>query len=103
MSIITDDDEAAFARPIIGALGKLTEEVKTKVDEHTLKLFQRHCEMSGTTQAGLVRDFIYLAAHGKTYRAMAAEKMLHDQERIDALRVLTGPIEGPELTAGGLA
>lgn len=101
MSTLQDDDDAAFARPIIGPLGKLTEDLKTKVDERTLEVFQHQCSLSGTSPAGLLRDFVYLTCYGKTYRAMAAEKLMHDQERTDALRVLTGQIEGPELHAVG--
>lgn len=101
MSILQDDDDAAFARPIIGALGKLTEDLKTKVDERTLEVFQHQCSLSGTSPAGLLRDFVYLTCYGKTYRAMAAEKLMHDQERSEALRVLTGRIEGPERRAAG--
>lgn len=101
MSILQDDDDPAFSRPIIGALGKLTVELKTKVDPETARLFESLCKLSGTTTSGLLRDFIYHANYGKTYRAMAAEKMLHDQERIDTQRALVGPIGAPEFAERG--
>ncbi|MNV67949.1 hypothetical protein D3C71_1607740 [compost metagenome] len=101
MTILQDHDDAAFARPIIGALGKLTEDLKTKVDERTAELFRHQCSMSSTDTSGLIRDFVYLSVYGKTYRAMAAEKLIHDQERTDALRALTGQIQGPEFAERG--
>ena len=101
MSTIDQDQEPAFARGIAGPLGKLTEDLKTKVDEATDKVFRQHCALSGTDASTLLRDFVYLTCYGKTWRAMAAEKLLHEEERIGALRKLTGPFEGPEFAERG--
>ena len=101
MSTIDQDQEPAFARGIAGPLGKLTEDLKTKVDEATDKVFRQHCALSGTDASTLLRDFVYLTCYGKTWRAMAAEKLIHDEQRIDALRTLTGPFEGLEFGQRG--
>jgi len=101
MSTIDQDQEPAFARGIAGPLGKLTEDLKTKVDESTDKVFRQHCALSGTDPSTLLRDFVYLTCYGKTWRAMAAEKLIHDEERIGALRKLAGPFEGPEFAQRG--
>lgn len=99
MSILDHQDEPAFARGIAGPLGKLTEDLKTKVDESTDQVFRQHCSLNGTDPSTLLRDFVYLTCYGKTWRAMAAEKLLHEEKRTDALRRLTGPFEGPESPA----
>lgn len=90
------EEEPAFARDIVGPLGKLVEVFKTKVDERTYGLFIRHCALNGSNPSGLLRDFIYLCVYRKTYRAMVAEKLIHDDERTEALRELTGHIGAPE-------
>lgn len=101
MPTIDQQDEPAFARGIAGPLGKLTEDLKTKVDESTDKVFRQHCALNGTDPSTLLRDFVYLTCYGKTWRAMAAEKLIHDEERIGALRRLTGLFEGPEFGQRG--
>lgn len=101
MSTIDQDQEPAFARGIAGPLGKLTEDLKTKVDQTTDEVFRRHCALSNTDTATLLRDFIYLTCYGKTWRQMVAEKLIHDGERTDAMRKLTGPFEGPEFAQRG--
>jgi hypothetical protein len=57
--------------------------------------------LSNTDTATLLRDFIYLTCYGKTWRQMVAEKLIHDGERTDAMRKLTGPFEGPEFAQRG--
>lgn len=101
MSTIDQDQETAFARGIAGPLGKLTEDLKTKVDEATDKVFRRHCALSGTDPSTMLRDFVYLTSYGKTWRQMVAEKLMHDGERIGAMRKLAGPFEGPESGESG--
>ncbi|WPG35332.1 hypothetical protein [Variovorax sp. EBFNA2] len=101
MSTIDHDQEPAFARGIAGPLGKLTEDLKTKVDETTHKIFLQHCAASDTDTSTLLRDFVYMCSYGKTWRQMVAERLIHDGERTDAMRKLTGPFEGPEFGAKG--
>ncbi len=96
MSTEENDETPMFARGIAGPLGKLTQDMKTKVDEHTEYLFRRDCALSGTDVATEIRDFIYMRCYGKTYREMVAEKLLHEIDRTDALHALKGPFEGPE-------
>ena len=100
MTAIDHDHEPAFARGIAGPLGKLTEDLKTKVDEATDQVFRQHCALSGTDPSTLLRDFVYLSCYGKTWRAMAAEKLLHEDKRTQAMRQLAGPFQGPESAFG---
>lgn len=96
MSTEENDETPMFARGIAGPLGKLTRDMKTKVDEHTEYLFRRDCALSGTDVATVMRDFIYMRCYSKTYRGMVAEKLQHEIDRTGALHALKGPFEGPE-------
>lgn len=100
MSAIDQDHEPAFARGIAGPLGKLTEDLKTKVDPLTHELFLQHCAMNGTSPSAMMRNFAYHVVHGKTWDVMVAERMLHEDKRISALTKLTGPFQGPESDFG---
>lgn len=92
-----DDSAPMFARGIAGPLGKLTCDVKTKIDEVTHELWLQHCSQRGQDTAGVLRDCIYALVHGKTYRQMVVEKINHDDKRIGALVQLIGQFEVPEL------
>ena len=95
-----DDGVPMFARGIGGPLGKLDCDAKTKIDEITHGLWLRVCASRGVLPAEMLRDCIYLLAHGKTYRQMVMEKANHEANCIDALARLIGPFGAPEL--GGL-
>lgn len=96
MPTIDQHDQPAFARGIAGPLGKLTEELKTKVDEATYQVFRQQCAMSGLDAATFLRDRVYEACYGKSWRSMVAEKLLHEDKCAAALRRLTGSFEAPE-------
>ncbi len=85
-----------FARGISGPLGKLENDLKTKVDEHTHALFLQHCAMRRTDTANVLRDCVYALVHGKTYRQMVLEKISHEAQCADAIAKLVGPFEAPE-------
>lgn len=102
MPTIDPQDEPAFSRGIVGPLGKLTEDLKTKVDEATDQVFRQHCAMSATDPSTLLRDFVYLTCYGKTWRAMVAEKLMHEDKRSEAMRKLAGPFQGLELQGSGV-
>lgn len=93
------DSTPAFSRGIAGPLGKLDHDLKTKVDEHTQRLFLRHCAMRGSDASSVLRDCVYALVHGKTYQQMVAEKISHDADRMSALAQLIGPFQGPEFSA----
>lgn len=98
---MTDHEEIpAFARGISGPLGKLTEEQKTKIDPITVELWQKHCANTRTKPAELLRDFIYLTVHRKTYRQLVLEKSEHEAQCIEALTKLIGSFEAPESEGG---
>lgn len=90
------DADVMFARGIAGPLGKLDCPLSTKVDEITNDRFRRECALNGTDPAGMLRDFAYRVAHGKTYRQMVAEKLIHEDERMAATRSLIGSFGMPE-------
>lgn len=94
--------DPSFARGIAGPLGKLEHELKTKVDEHTHRLFLQHCAMRGGDPASVLRDCAYALVHGKTYGQMVIEKLSHEAQRTEALVQLIGSFEGPE-TSGRTA
>lgn len=91
-----DDELPAFARGIAGPLGKLEHDLKTKVDEHTHRLFLQHCAMRGSDPSTVLRDCAYALVHGKTYGQMVVEKLSHDADRTEALVKLISPFQGPE-------
>lgn len=92
------DDLPHFARGIAGPLGKLDNELKTKVDEVTHALYIRLCAMHQTDPSRDLRNYVYLRVHGKTYDAMVLERVNHDAQRTAALAALLGPFGAPETT-----
>lgn len=92
----TPHDDTPFARRMACDLGKATQELKTKVDEQTEYQWLRLCAQKNTTTAVLLRDFIFLAVHGKTHSVMVAEQRLHDVESNDVLALAKGLFEAPE-------
>ena len=95
-----DNDGLNFSRGIRGPLGKLEVDEKTKLDEHTAKLWAKQCALRGQERSVVQRDLIYLAVYGKTWSQMAADSMIHAAERNAAIAKLLGPIEGPEFEGG---
>lgn len=95
-----DSGLPSFSRGIAGPLGKLTREIKARIDEHTHTLFLQQCSMRGTDASSAVRDCVYALVHGKTYQQMVVEKVNHDAQRIDVLAKLIGPFRATE--SGGL-
>lgn len=94
--LVLGDADVMFARGIVGPLGKLDRPLSTKVDEITDARFRRECAINGTDPAGMLRDFVYRVVHGKTYRQMVAEKLIHEDERIGATAALIGAFGKPE-------
>lgn len=84
------------ARHMACDLGKATQELKTKVDEQTEYRWLRLCAEKNTTTAALLRDFVFLAVHGKTHSVMVAEQALHDTQRNDVLTLAKGLFEAPQ-------
>lgn len=90
------NQEPMFARRMACDLGKATQELKTKVDEQTEYQWLRFCAQRNTTTAELLRDFVFLAVHGKTHSRMVAEQKLHDLESNEVLVRSKGLFEAPE-------
>lgn len=86
-----DNESPVFSRGIAGPLGKLTHEIKSRIDEHTHTLFLQQCAMRSTDASSAVRDCVYALVHGKTYQQMVVEKINHDAQRTDVLAKLIGP------------
>ena len=64
-----DNEEIAFSRSSsVGPFGNLEDPMKTHVDLDTGLAFRRMCrDVSGGDTAKVLRNFIYLKVHGKTY------------------------------------
>lgn len=99
-SEVSEANDVSFSRGIAGPLGKVDCPLATKVDQTTFELFRRDCALSQTDTATVLRDFVYMPVHGKTYRQMVAEKLIHDDKRIDAMRSLIGSFRNPESAVG---
>ncbi|UBB15452.1 hypothetical protein [Comamonas odontotermitis] len=94
---MADHDEIPMlARGIAGPLGKLTEEAKTKIDPVTQELWLQYCASIRTDTASLLRDFIYMTVHKRSYRQLVLDKSNHEAKCIEALTKLIGSIEAPE-------
>jgi hypothetical protein len=77
-----DRDVLLFSRTgIDNPMGKLGDPIKTDVDFDTGAAFRKMTNEAGTTTAGLLRDFIYLQVHGKTFSDMVndAAKVKRDR------------------------
>lgn len=67
------DELPSFARGMSSPLGKFTCEVKTHLDEATFTTWLRLCAAREVTSSELLRDLIYLVAHGRTPAELAAQ------------------------------
>lgn len=85
-----------FSRTSVCDLGKATQDLKTKVDEHTEYLWLRHCADNNVKTSELLRDFVFLTVYRKTHTRMVAEQKLHDVDRNEALARIKGLSGGPE-------
>jgi len=77
-----DSDMLLFSRTgIDNPMGKLGDPIKTDVDFDTGAAFRKMTHEAGTTPSGLLRDFIYLQIHGKTFSDMVndAAKVKRDR------------------------
>lgn len=77
-----DSDMLLFSRTgIDNPMGKLGDPIKTDVDFDTGAAFRKMTYEAGTSPAGLLRDFIYLQIHGKTFSDMVndAAKVKRDR------------------------
>jgi len=64
----SDNEEIAFSRSgSVGPFGNLEDPMKTHVDLDTGLAFRRMCREAGGDTAKVMRNFIYLKVHGKTY------------------------------------
>ena len=99
--LVADDQTPMFARGIVGPLGKVDRELKTKVDEVTYHRFRRSCVLLQTDSSARLRDAVYALEWGKSYRQMVMEKVRHEDEHTDGLLALVGHIRAPEFLGGG--
>ncbi|WKL16575.1 hypothetical protein QYQ99_03195 [Comamonas testosteroni] len=99
--LIGDEHTPMFARGIAGPLGKVTHELKTKVDEVTFHRFRRSCALLQTDTSARLRDAVYVLEWQKPYRQMVAERMLHEDEHSQGLLALVGHIQAPEFGGRG--
>lgn len=82
------DDDVVFSRSAITSpWGKLTEDVKTHVDENTANLFMRKAARCDMLPGVLLREILYAYVHGHTYSELVAQ---HRRQQIEA----EGPIGG---------
>jgi uncharacterized protein with von Willebrand factor type A (vWA) domain len=54
-------------------IGKLTEDLKTKVDPDTEQAFRRICAEAGTDAAHALRNYVCKVVHGKTFDELSFE------------------------------
>lgn len=86
-----DPNAVAFSRASLGApMGKLLDELKTKVDPDTSLAFRRMAHDAGTDTAGALRDYVYKVVHGKTFTDMQIEEAKAKRDRL----FCTGSNEG---------
>lgn len=68
-----DPDDIQLSRPTtFGPFGKVEAECKTHVDDDTLDLFDKKAAAVGG-RSKLLRNLVYLVAHGKSYDVLVAE------------------------------
>lgn len=88
-----DADDAAFARAALdNPMGKLLDELKTKVDPETGLAFRRIAHDMGTDTAGLLRDFVYNVSHGKTFTDMQIDAAKVKREQLFGTGSLGAPM-----------
>lgn len=83
---MTDENHTeipAFSRSIGGnPMGKLLDELKTKVDPDTALAFRKKVHDAGTDSASAIRDFIYNVVHGETYTDMCIREAKINRDRL---------------------
>lgn len=83
-----DRDVLLFSRTgLDNPMGKLGDPIKTDVDFDTGAAFRKMAHEAGTTAASLLRDFIYLQVHHRTFH-----DIVHDAAKVKRDRFFgTGP------------
>lgn len=91
MSIPDDDhDDIAMSRTgMVGPMGTLIDDLKTKVDPDTGAAFRKLCAEADMDHSSAIRDWVYLKVHGKTYTEMLVDAAKTKRERLFG----KGPIE----------
>lgn len=89
MSTPIDDDIAMSRTGMVGPMGTLIDDLKTKVDPDTGAAFRKLCAEADMDHSSAIRDWVYLKVHGKTYTEMLADAAKTKRERLFG----KGPIE----------
>lgn len=63
-------EDQAFSRTPASAIGKMLDDLKTKVDPDTALQFQQIVREAGTDVAGALRDYVFSVVHGETFTDM---------------------------------
>ena len=74
---------------------KLTESLKTLLDEETALRFQRRACAAGCTAAELLRDMVFSLEYGQTFGEHVAESRRRALSREGSTAALTKADEGP--------
>ena len=75
---------------------KLTESLKTLLDEDTALRFQRRACAAGCTAAELLRDMVFHLEYGVTFGEHVAQSRRHALSREGSIAALTKADEGPQ-------
>ena len=75
---------------------KLTESLKTLLDEDTALRFQRRACAAGCTPAELLRDMVFVLEYGMTFGEHVAESRRIALSREGSIAALTKADEGPQ-------
>ena len=77
---------------------KLTESLKTLLDEDTALRFQRRACQAGCSAAELLRDMVFVLEHGMTFGEHVAESRRRALSREGLNAALTPSDQGPQTT-----
>ena len=87
---LNEDSDLFFSRNgLDNPMGKLLDELKTKVDPDTALKFRKVVHEAGTDAAGALRDWVYLIAHGKTFTDICLEAAQVKRSKLFS----TGPVQ----------
>lgn len=96
MSFPVDNDAALSRTGMVGPMGTLIDELKSKVDPDTGAAFRKLCAEAHMDHSSAIRDWVYLKVHGKTYTEMLVDAAKTKREKLFG----KGPIEA--LTVRGV-
>jgi hypothetical protein len=91
---MTDDNttQSALARAGLGnPMGKLMDELKTKVDPDTALAFRKIAHEADSDTAGVLRDFVYKLVHGETYTDMCIREAKVKRDKLFGIGQARGP------------